>query len=195
MASHPTPDFAGLLASLARELESRKLPFMIIGGHAVILHGQPRLTEDIDVTLGVDADALGELLLACEALGLSPLPDDVEPFVKSTFVLPAEHTDTGVRVDFIFSTTPYERQAIERAVRVQIGGESVPYATAEDLIIHKLFAGRPRDIEDAASVVRRQGKGLDWDYILEWAAQFSEVPGREDLPRQVARLREEAARP
>ena len=60
-------------------------------------------------------------------------------------------------MDFIFSTTPYERQAIARAEPVVLAGVPVPFATAEDLLIHKLFAGRPRDLEDAAGVVRRKG--------------------------------------
>ena len=92
-------------------------------------------------------------------------------------------------MDFIFSTTPYETQAIARAVRVKVGGVGVPFATAEDLIIHKLFAGRPRDVEDAVGVVRRKGTDLDWAYIERWAREFANVPGREDLPSKVAQLR------
>jgi hypothetical protein len=48
------------------------------------------------------------------------------------------------------------------AQRIPIGSVQVPFATAEDLIIHKLFAGRALDLEDAASVVTRKGDGLDW---------------------------------
>ena len=97
---------------------------------------------------------------------------------------------TGVRVDLIFSTTPYERQAIARAVYVQLAGDAVPFASAEDLILHKLFAGRPRDVEDAIGVVRRKGPELDWAYLDDRAREFSVVPGREDLPQQMRDLRE-----
>lgn len=135
MASPPLPDFSGLLAAIARALDARALPFMLIGGQAVLLHGRPRLTEDIDVTLGVDPAHLPVLREACAGLSLRPLPDDVEAFVARTFVLPALHEESGIRVDFIFSTTPYERQAIERAVRVEVAGVAIPFATAEDLIV------------------------------------------------------------
>jgi hypothetical protein len=40
-------------------------------------------------------------------------------------------------VDLIFSSTPYEQQAIARAESVMLGGVAVPFATAEDLIIHR----------------------------------------------------------
>lgn len=123
---------------------------------------------------------------------MEPLPRDVERFVRQTFVLPARDPVTRVRVDFVFSTTPYERQAIGRAVRIELGGIGVPFATAEDLIIHKLFAGRPRDEEDALSVVRRKGQELDWRYLERWGQEFATVPGRENLPDRLARLKGEA---
>lgn len=164
---------------------------MLIGGQAVLLHGRPRLTEHIDVSLGVDPSRLPTLQAVCAELRLEPLLPlpDVERFVRETFVLPVREPETGLRVDFVFSTTPYERAAIGRAVHVSLGGVSVPFATAEDLLIHKLFAGRPRDWDDAVGVVRRKGEQLDWGYLERWTREFAVVPGRADLPEQLARLR------
>ena len=45
--------FEELLGKIGRELDSRGIPYMIIGGQAVLLYGEPRLTRDIDVTLGM----------------------------------------------------------------------------------------------------------------------------------------------
>ncbi len=94
-----------------------------------------------------------------------------------------------MRVDCIFSTTEYERRAIGRAQLIPPGGESVPVATAEDLLVHKLFAGRPRDLEDAERVVRRKGAMLDWEYLRETIESFRDVPGRESLPQLLEALR------
>jgi hypothetical protein len=189
MGSPSAPDFERLLARLSEGLESAGLDFMLIGGQAVLLHGEPRLTQDIDITLGVGPDALGKVLAACEGMELVPLPEDVQSFVRETFVLPAADTRSGVRVDLIFSTTRYEAQAIERAVRVEVGGRRVPFASAEDLILHKLFAGRPRDIEDARGVVLRRRDQLDWPYLTLWAQEFSAVPGKEGIPAALSELR------
>lgn len=165
---------------------------MLIGGQAVLLHGRPRLTEDIDVTLGTGPDGWRAVREICDELGLTPLPEDPEGFARETFVLPARHAGTGIRVDFIFSTTPYERQAIARAVVVTLEGVSVPFATAEDLILHKLFAARPRDLEDVAGVVRRKGPDLDWGYLERWAREFAAVPGREGMTAAIDRLHRES---
>lgn len=190
MASPREPEFGPLLARLARTLRAHEVPFMLIGGQAVLLHGEPRLTLDVDVTLGVSPKALGTVLAACDAMGMDPLPGAVEDFVRETFVLPVADPATSIRIDLIFSTTPFEAAAIDRAVHVEIAGERVPFATAEDLIIHKLFAGRPRDLEDVDGIVRRKGRGLDWDYLMSWAEEFAAIPGREEMPGMIRRLQD-----
>jgi uncharacterized nucleotidyltransferase DUF6036 len=183
------------LAALTTELARARLPFMLIGGQAVLLHGAPRLTEDVDATLGAEPARLASLLEACSALGLVPIPENVESFVAETFVLPARHAGTGVRVDFIFSSTDYERRAIARAVSVELAGTAVPFATAEDLIIHKLFAARPRDLEDVRGVLLRKGDSLDWAYVEKWARDFASVPGREGMPAALGELKRSVTRP
>lgn len=192
MASRPPSDIGDFLARLTRALNERRVPFMLIGGQAVLLHGRPRFTEDIDVTLGISPENLDLIRDVCGELGLSPLPPDVARFVRDTFVLPVRGQDPPLRVDFVFSTTPYERQAIARSDLVDVSGERVPFASVEDLIIHKLFAGRAVDWEDAISVVRRKGGSVDWQYVEDWLRQFASVPGREDLPQQLEKLRAEA---
>lgn len=189
MASPREPEFGPLLARLAQALRAHDVPFMLIGGQAVLLHGEPRLTLDVDVTLGVSPEALGTVLAACEAMGVDPLPETVEDFVRETFVLPVSDPATNIRIDLIFSTTPFEAAAIDRAIEVEVAGGRVPFATAEDLIIHKLFAGRPRDLEDIEGIVRRKGSNLDWDYLATWAEEFAAIPGRDEMPEMLRRLK------
>ena len=39
--------FERLLERIAVEFESRSIPYLIIGGQAVLVHGEPRLTQKI----------------------------------------------------------------------------------------------------------------------------------------------------
>ena len=144
---------------------------MIIGGQAVLLYGEPRLTKDIDITLGVNIDRLDDLLAIVNGLSLTPLPEDVPSFVQKTMVLPVLERNTGIRVDFIFSFTPYETQAIERARRVILAGQEVCFASPEDLILHKIFAGRPRDLEDVRILVLKNPR-IEVSYIRRWLREF-----------------------
>ena len=117
---------------------------MVIGGQAVLLYGEPRLTKDIDITLGINIDRLDEMLKIVKELSFTLLPEDVPSFVQKTMVLPVLEKRSGIRVDFIFSFTPYESQAIRRAKKVQILGQDVSFASIDgvDAIITYLAFNR-----------------------------------------------------
>jgi predicted nucleotidyltransferase len=166
--------FEKLIKKVAAALKAKNIPYMIIGGQAVLLYGEPRLTRDIDITLGVGTEYLSQIIEISKKLDLHPLPDNTAKFVKETWVLPCEDKKTKLRVDFIFSFTPYEKQAIERARSVKIENQNVAFASPEDVIIHKVFAGRPRDIEDIASILRKNPK-VNSAYIQKWLKEFDKV--------------------
>jgi hypothetical protein len=172
--------FQTLLAKLAGALDGAGIPYMVIGGQAVLLHGEPRLTRDIDITLGVDADEVHRVLEMGKGVGLIPSTRDVDDFVKKTNVLPLLEESTSVRVDLIFSFSSYEAQAIARAVSVRVLGSLVRFATAEDLIVHKLVAGRPRDLEDVRGILAHN-KELDGEYLKKWLPTFREIVGKDLL--------------
>ncbi len=165
---------ADLLETLAKALEGAGLPYMLIGGQAVLLYGEPRLTQDVDVTLGIGPERLSDLLAMINRLGWEILVEEAAAFVKKTLVLPCMARPAGIRVDFIFSIFPYERQAIQRARKVTVGEAQICYAAVEDLIIYKLVAGRPRDLEDARGVLAKNPT-LDLAYLRHWLKQFEGV--------------------
>ena len=148
---------------------------MVIGGQAVLLYGTPRLTKDIDITLGVDVDRLSQVLTIVKQLNLKILKPNYRNFVAQTMVLPLEDSKSKFRVDFIFSFTPYETQAIKRAKRVKFGRAVVRFASLEDIIIHKIFSGRPKDIEDVRAIIIKN-PNFDRRYIKKWLKEFDSQP-------------------
>ena len=165
--------FEEILSRIGKSLKKNSLPYMIIGGQAVLLYGEPRLTRDIDIILGINPDRLDEILVLVQELALRPLPDNIEDFVRQTMVLPTLDETTGIRVDFIFSLTPYEACAIERSNKITILGEEVSFASPEDVIIHKVFAGRSRDMEDVISIILKN-PNIDKEYIRDWLMKFDD---------------------
>lgn len=152
-------------------LDGREIPYMIIGGQAVLLHGEPRLTRDVDVTLGISTEKLDQVLELISTIPLEPLVDP-QDFTMQTMVLPCKNHENHIRVDFIFSFSPYERQAMNRVSKVEVGGVSVKFSSPEDLIIHKVFAGRPRDMEDAKGVLLKNPE-MNLAYIRHWLNELS----------------------
>jgi len=169
--------FEALLEQIARGLDARGIPYMLIGGQAVLLYGESRLTRDIDVTLGAGPDQLPLILEWIRACGWRALTATPEEFVARTLVLPCLDPASGIRMDLLFALSPYERQAIARARAVQVGQTPVRFASAEDLIIHKIIAGRPRDLEDVLSVALKNPQ-LDTGYIRKWLGELEK--GREE---------------
>lgn len=163
--------FREILQAIALELERREISYMVIGGQAVLYYGIPRLTQDIDITLDLNTDRLPDLLQVVEDLDWEVLVDDAQKFVGNTWVLPCQTASSGIRVDFIFSFSPYERQAIKRARKVQIDQAVVKYASLEDVIIHKLIAGRARDLEDVRLMLEKNADA-DYDYLKLWLSEF-----------------------
>lgn len=171
--------FHNLLAAIAKTFDLYRVPYMVIGGQAVLQYGRPRLTEDIDITLGLDTTSLPVVQSAAAEIRLTNRSRDPEEFARKTNVLPLIDEETGVKVDCIFSFTPYERQAIARSKSVLLAGHDVSFAAVEDVIIHKLVANRPRDIEDIVGILAQSGNSVDMEYLGAWLRSFSEALGRE----------------
>lgn len=111
------------------------------------------------------------LLLRYLGLLLRVLADDAEKFVRGTMVLPLLEESTGIRVDIVFSFTPYEREAIARARQIKLDDTYIAFVSVEDLIIHKIFAGRVRDMDDIRSIILKN-PDFDRDHVLRWLREF-----------------------
>ncbi len=180
-----------LINNLAKELDKLGIPYMIIDGQAVLLYGEPRLTRDVDITLGITPESLDKVLQVVKNLGLNVLVENAEKFVKQTWVLPVYDEKPGFRVDFMFSWTPYEKEALRRVKEINIEGYPVKFASPEDVIIHKVIAGRAKDLEDVKSIIRKQAN-LDVNLIRKWLTSFSDVLNK-DLWAQFESLFREKA--
>jgi len=165
--------FQKILRRVASQLKKSSIPYMVIGGQAVLIYGEPRLTRDIDITLGIGVGELQRIKKVLHEMGLKVLVKNDRQFVERTMVLPTKDMESEIRVDFIFSFSPYERQAIERARDIKVGRTHVRFASLEDVVIHKVISGRPRDLEDIKSILVKNPK-YDSDYISSWLKEFDQ---------------------
>jgi hypothetical protein len=177
-----TPERFAALASL---LDRVGAPAMIVGGVAVSVHGRPRMTLDADVTIALDVADLPRVLEAATACGFSPRVESPREFTEATRVLPLRLTRDRWELDLIFAGTPYELEAIARAASTPLGGVDLPIISAADLLVHKILAGRPRDLEDAESIVLRQGGKLDRRFVRDTLLELAAFLADDDLRRRV----------
>ncbi len=163
-----TPLFAAAV-EVERVCQDAGFAFCFIGGLAVLRWGQPRMTADVDVTVmtgfGDEARYVDELLAH-----LSGRIADARAFAlrHRTLLL---RTSNGVNADVSLGAMPFEARSVERASAFGVGdGSTVTTCSAEDLVVHKAFAGRDKDWLDITGIVARQGRRLDrqlvWNELL-----------------------------
>lgn len=153
-------------------LEAHKIPFVIIGGLAVSVWGEPRATKDIDVKVFLGEKTSKHL----KELVAQQFEDVKQPIP----LIITARTPQGVPVDFLIAIPGYEQQILSRARFVDWQGLKLPFCSPEDLVIQKIVADRPRDWEDVESILIEQHGKLDQAYIRNWLAQFAEVLERPD---------------
>lgn len=177
--------YKALLKRIAGGLVARNIPYMVIGGQAVLVYGAARSTNDVDVTLGVGPEGFQSVLEWVRHEKLEVLHSAPEAFMAETMVLPCRDPLTGVRVDLIFSYDAFERAFIKRAESVRIDDTEIKFARAEDLVILKVIAGRPRDIEDVRGILLKNPQ-VDLAFVRGLLRQVAPDSG----PDYEARLNE-----
>jgi hypothetical protein len=156
-----------LLAAGARvqsRLEAVDWRFCFIGGIANYRWGIPRLTNDLDLTLltgfGEEERYARALLHEFQARIDSPVPFALQNRVMLL------RTSEGFELDVALGALPFEEASVGRSSIAELApGSFLRTCSAEDLIVHKTFAGRLQDWADVKGVLERQQGRLNWAQI------------------------------
>ncbi len=189
-----TQPLAPLLAAL-RDLKNwmkiKQVPHIIIGGVAASILGRPRTTQDIDILVLLDERYWEEFLASGNQFSFAPRHSDSIKFAQKARVLLMRHEASGIDVDIVFGTLPFEKEAIAHSRFVMIGRMRIPLPRPEDLIIMKAISNRPRDQADIESILDAHPR-LNWRRIRRVVRQFAsavEMPEiLDDLERIMSRL-------
>ncbi len=168
-------------------LVEQKWRYCFIGGIALQRWGQPRLTNDVDLTIltgfGGEAAYIDALLNRYEAR----IPDGRQ-FALSNRVLLLQ-TSEGIPIDVALGGIAFEEQLVSHATRYEfMPGLSLLTCSAEDLIVLKAFADRPRDWGDVETIIARQKARLDWRYVFEQLTSLCDVRGTPEVVERLRRL-------
>lgn len=172
---------ADLLADLARAFEALGISWYVFGAQAAIVYGVARLTADVDVTLRAPAETpVRDWLATVETQGFEPRFSD-PAFAEQSHVLPLVHRATGLPVDLVLAGPGLEEEFLARAVRLLIDDVSVPVIEVSDLVILKVLASRPKDIEDVVSLLEVQKARIDKVRVRTVLRMLESALGQSDL--------------
>ena len=156
--------------SVLQALAAAGVRFVVVGGVAVILHGVPRTTADLDIVADLDRENLLGLVEVLLGLGFRPrAPVDArrlaepeerrrwseEKGLKAFSFHRADRPLDAVDV-LLDSPVPYEQLA-RGSVTIQADSLHLRIAAVEDLVAMKLAAGRAQDFADADALRRLMG--------------------------------------
>ena len=177
----PMRDFVKLFEELG-------IPYAIMGGIAVGAHGIPRPTHDLDFTISLERTRLPELYSAAEQLGYSVPEAFASGWVDVVAEMPLVRVRQWVEgkaidIDIFLAESGFQESVMTRRVRLELETGFAWLVSAEDLILLKLLAMRPRDVGDILDIFLAQGQ-LDEDYIRRWTEELGVEDRFQDVKSQ-----------
>ena len=170
------PDAAdgGGLVPLGKDLQDfvelcleRGVRFLVVGGYAVVAHGHPRLTKDLDIWVWVESRNAARIADVLAEFGFGSLGLSAEDFAVAGPGVQLGRPPN--RIDILTSIPGVDFESCwERREGFPLGSVTVPFIGLEDLERNKLAAGRHQDLADVEALRRNRS--------ARWA------PGRGDDP-------------
>lgn len=154
------------IEAIVRGLHDAGVPFIVVGGLAVVAHGYGRQTRDLDLVIRLDPDSIRSAFSALATLGYRPRV----PVTADAFADPRQRgrwiTDKGMRVlNFhsdrhretpvdLFVNEPFDFGAEFASAKIEelAPGALVRVLRLETLLRLKQEAGRPQDLADIAEL-------------------------------------------
>ena len=149
-------DFRDVLA----ELLAARARFLVVGAHAVAVHGIPRATGDLDVWIDTGSENVPRVWTALVHFGA---PMEELGVTTSDLAKPGTIVQLGVpprRIDIITSVTGlgFEDAWVGRITH-PVNDLEVPFIGRAELLRNKRATGRPKDLADIDALERRAGGG------------------------------------
>jgi hypothetical protein len=151
------PDLDGVVA----DANAVELPYVVIGGFSVIAHGYLRATKDSDLLVPDGTEADEAVLRFLDRVGATRLRDG--KILAAEDVAGAHHLRVNSRHGIIdimrggLAPLDYETVAA-RAITLEVGEESAPFASLSSLVGFKRLADRGQDRLDLEALERVNGE-------------------------------------
>jgi len=155
------------LARLSSDLEERGIDYMVIGAVALLAHGYPRFTEDIDLVM--TAEGLQKFHEELVGLGYAPAFPGARKRLRST--------SDNVSIE-VMTTGEYPGDGKPKPVSMPKPAEAstqidgIKFVTLEKLIELKLASGisapdRLKDLADVQELIKIRKLGADFAVKLD----------------------------
>ena len=145
-------DFRDLL----RLLNSKSVRYLLIGGYAVISHGHPRLTNDLDVVIANDMENISRCVEALREFGFAVPGVSAEVFAKPKSVARMGVEPVKIEILNYLEGVDFDMAYERRETRL---AEDITFdlISLADLLTNKKAVGRDKDILDVKELIKING--------------------------------------
>jgi hypothetical protein len=128
-------------------LNERKVKYLLVGGYAVILHGYPRYTGDIDIWIQPDSKNAKKIMKVLDDYGFGSLNLNLETFTQTDQIIQLGREPN--RIDLITSVDGVTfEECYNQKVIFEVEQVPVQTISKEMLKKNKLTSGRHKDLDD-----------------------------------------------
>ncbi|MBX2990350.1 MAG: hypothetical protein KF749_04175 [Bacteroidetes bacterium] len=137
------PDFKEFI----QLLNANRVEYLLVGGYAVVLHGYPRFTGDMDIWVRPTVENAQKVLKTLDDFGVGSLGFKAEDFCSEGKVnqlgVPPVRIDVITSIDGVDFDAAYKRRS-----EIEVHGLKISLIGFDDLLTNKRKSGRPRDRDD-----------------------------------------------
>ena len=175
-------------AHVIEVLESLGIPYMVVGGFAAILYGEPRLTIDVDIVVDMLPEHVPTFLAAFPSDAYYVNEDTVRDALRRRYLFNVIESTTGAKVDLVpLPEDAFTRETLARRQRLayDMEGHTATFIGAEDVVLAKLRAhletGSDKHLRDARGVLATQKGSLDLEALRRGALATGTMAALETL--------------
>jgi hypothetical protein len=142
------------------------------------VHGFPRATADLDLTIDLAERDPQRFVTTLRRAGFLPRFDD-HAFIAETRVIPVVHRASHLPIDLVLAGPGLEQRFLDEVVIHRIDGRDIPVLSVENLVVTKLLAARPKDLDDVKQLLAINE--LDHPRVEATLAEIEAALGHSDL--------------
>lgn len=145
------------LSASIKEFGSAGIPFTLVGGLAIGVRADPRVTRDVDFVIPVTDDANAEaIVFALQKRGFTVVAVFVRAGGRISTVRTRHASAPDVLVDLLLSNARIEREIVDQASWEEVAtGIQCPVAQSWHLLAMKVLANRKKDQPDLQDLIER----------------------------------------
>jgi len=128
-------------------LNLNEVEYMVVGAHALALHGRPRHTGDLDIWIKPSFDNADKMVKVLEDFGFGSLGLTKEDFLRDNYVTQLGYPPLRIDILNAISGVNFD-DAYKGRILGQNGELAISFINISDFIANKKASGRAKDIGD-----------------------------------------------